>query len=199
VQNELVFEGKIAQMNAKNGRESAISGNGGNGKRRERGNGMIARAGPSTQALRHLGGRIGDEHVAKQALADRSPEGHRPSVDYYNLTEFNLAAEDMKKAFDLSDRVSEREKLVTQAHFDDGCQKDMEQGIKTYKLWAATYPHEWVPWVDIANDRPFWARQRISWREASARNMLKKAARVVRIINLQLAACDGVWSGNLFW
>jgi DNA-binding winged helix-turn-helix (wHTH) protein/tetratricopeptide (TPR) repeat protein len=74
------------------------------------------------------------------------------AVDYYNLHEYNRAAEYFKKAFDLSDGVSEREKLVIQAHYYSESQKDLEQGIKTYKLWAATYPHEWVPWVDLAND-----------------------------------------------
>ncbi len=74
------------------------------------------------------------------------------AVDYYNLHEYNRAAEYFKKAFDLSDGVSTREKLVIQAHYYSESQKDLEQGIKTYKLWAATYPHEWVPWVDLAND-----------------------------------------------
>ena len=62
------------------------------------------------------------------------------------------AAEYYKKGFDLSDRLSMREKLVIQAHYYSESQKDVQQGIKTFQLWAATYPHDWVPWVDMAND-----------------------------------------------
>jgi len=74
------------------------------------------------------------------------------AIDYYNLNEYNLAAQYSKKAFELSGRVSEREKLVLRAHYYGGSQKDLVQGIRAYQLWASTYPHEWVPWVDIAND-----------------------------------------------
>ena len=74
------------------------------------------------------------------------------AVEYYNLGEYNQAAEDFKKAFDLSDRVSAWEKFTIQAHYYAHGQKDLEQGIKTYRLWAATYPHDWAPWVNMAND-----------------------------------------------
>jgi Tfp pilus assembly protein PilF len=72
--------------------------------------------------------------------------------DYYNLSEPNLAAQFYKKAFDLSDRVSAKEKLILQAHYYSEGAQDMEQGINTYRQWTETYPNDWVPWVDLAND-----------------------------------------------
>jgi DNA-binding winged helix-turn-helix (wHTH) protein/tetratricopeptide (TPR) repeat protein len=72
--------------------------------------------------------------------------------EYYNLSEPNLAAQFYKKAFDLSDRVSAKEKLILQAHYYSEGQQDMEQGINTYRQWTQTYPNDWVPWVDLAND-----------------------------------------------
>ena len=68
--------------------------------------------------------------------------------NYINLNEYNLAAQFYQKAFDLSAGVSEREKLVIQAQHE----ANPEQRIKTYQLWAATYPHDFVPWANIASD-----------------------------------------------
>jgi len=70
-------------------------------------------------------------------------------TNYMNLNQYNLAAEYYKKAFDLSGRVSEREKFVIQGHHE----KDLEQRIKLFQLWAATYPYDYVPWFDLAADR----------------------------------------------
>jgi DNA-binding winged helix-turn-helix (wHTH) protein/tetratricopeptide (TPR) repeat protein len=72
--------------------------------------------------------------------------------EYYNLSEPNLAAQFYKKAFDLSDRVSAKEKLVLEAHYYSEGVQDMARGIDIYRQWAETYPRDWVPWVDLAND-----------------------------------------------
>lgn len=72
--------------------------------------------------------------------------------EYYNLSEPNLAAQFYKKAFELSYRVSAKEKLVLAAHYYSEGQQDMERGINTYRQWTETYPNDWVPWVDLAND-----------------------------------------------
>ncbi len=72
--------------------------------------------------------------------------------EYYNLSEPKLAAEFYKKAFDLSDKVSAKEKLILEAHYYSEGEQDMEQGINTYRQWTETYPNDWVPWVDLAND-----------------------------------------------
>jgi DNA-binding winged helix-turn-helix (wHTH) protein/tetratricopeptide (TPR) repeat protein len=72
--------------------------------------------------------------------------------EYYNLSEPKLAAQYYKKAFDLSGRVSAKEKLILQAHYYSEGLQNMEQGINTYRQWTETYPNDWVPWVDLAND-----------------------------------------------
>jgi len=71
---------------------------------------------------------------------------------YYNLSEPRLASEYYKKAFDLSDRVSAKERLVLRAHYYSEGQQDVEQGINTFRQWTITYPNDWAPWVDLAND-----------------------------------------------
>jgi tetratricopeptide (TPR) repeat protein len=72
------------------------------------------------------------------------------ATDYYNLHEPKLATPYYQKAFDLSEQVSEKEKLYIRAHYYADDQKDLERGIKEYQLWADTYPRDWGPWLDIA-------------------------------------------------
>ncbi len=72
--------------------------------------------------------------------------------EYYNLSEPYLASQFYKKAFDLSGKVSAREKLILEAHYYSEGAQDMEHGINTYRQWTETYPNDWVPWIDLAND-----------------------------------------------
>jgi len=72
--------------------------------------------------------------------------------EYYNLGEYNRASQYYKKAFDLSDHVSAKEKLVLQAHYYAEGKSDLEQGIRIYKQWSETYPNDWIPWVDLVNE-----------------------------------------------
>jgi eukaryotic-like serine/threonine-protein kinase len=73
------------------------------------------------------------------------------ATDYYNLNEAKLAAPYYQKAFDLSGQVSEKERLYIRAHYYADSRKDVAQGIKEYQLWAETYPRDWGPWLNMAN------------------------------------------------
>jgi tetratricopeptide (TPR) repeat protein len=72
-------------------------------------------------------------------------------TQYYNLSEYKLASQAYSKAFALSGRVSAREKLAIEAHYYAEGQQDLEQGIRVYKTWAATYPNDWIPWNHLAD------------------------------------------------
>ena len=71
--------------------------------------------------------------------------------DYYNLAEMDKASTYYAKAFELSEHVSAKEKLVLAAHYYAEGRHDLENGIKTYKLWNDTYPRDWAPLVNICN------------------------------------------------
>jgi DNA-binding winged helix-turn-helix (wHTH) protein/tetratricopeptide (TPR) repeat protein len=71
---------------------------------------------------------------------------------YYNEGEQNLATQYFQKAYDLSGHISEKEKVVLQAHYYSEGRNDLEKGIEAYRLWGQTYPNDWAPWIDIAND-----------------------------------------------
>jgi eukaryotic-like serine/threonine-protein kinase len=72
------------------------------------------------------------------------------ATDYYNLSEYKLAKPYYQKAFDLSGKVGEKERLYIRAHYYADDLDDAEQGIKEYQMWAATYPRDWAPWLNIA-------------------------------------------------
>jgi len=64
---------------------------------------------------------------------------------YGNLGQASLAAENIKKAYALRDRVSEREKYRISALYYDSVTGELEQTTQIYELWAKSYPQDSVP------------------------------------------------------
>jgi tetratricopeptide (TPR) repeat protein len=64
---------------------------------------------------------------------------------YLNLGETSLAAENTQKAYELRERVSEREKFSIESQYYDLATGDKEKARQTYELWAQTYPRDDVP------------------------------------------------------
>ena len=74
------------------------------------------------------------------------------ATQYYNLGEYDKATVYYARAFQLREHVNAREKLLLEAHYYGEGQNDIENGIKTYKVWAATYPNDWAPAVNLCNE-----------------------------------------------
>jgi eukaryotic-like serine/threonine-protein kinase len=68
----------------------------------------------------------------------------RLGMSYGNLGENTRAAENITKAYELRERVSEREKFYI-ASFYEYLTGNLEAARKTYELWAQTYPREEIP------------------------------------------------------
>jgi serine/threonine protein kinase/tetratricopeptide (TPR) repeat protein len=68
---------------------------------------------------------------------------------YGNLSQTDLSEQYRKKAFELKDRASERERLYITAHYyaDNG---ELEKGIAAYELFKQTYPREVTPYINLA-------------------------------------------------
>jgi eukaryotic-like serine/threonine-protein kinase len=64
---------------------------------------------------------------------------------YFNLSQASRAAENQHKAYELRDRVSEREKFYIDSHYQQFVLGDLEATRKTYELWAQTYPRDYIP------------------------------------------------------
>jgi serine/threonine protein kinase/tetratricopeptide (TPR) repeat protein len=69
---------------------------------------------------------------------------------YGNLGQASLAAENIKKAYDLRDRVSEREKYRISALYYQNVTGELEQATQVYELWAKSYPQDVVPPGNLA-------------------------------------------------
>jgi eukaryotic-like serine/threonine-protein kinase len=61
---------------------------------------------------------------------------------YANIGEDTKAAANATKAFELRDRVSEREKFYISSNYYALVTGELEKAIQAYKLWAETYPRE---------------------------------------------------------
>jgi serine/threonine protein kinase/tetratricopeptide (TPR) repeat protein len=66
-------------------------------------------------------------------------------IAYSNLGESGLANENMQRAYELRNRVSEREKLRISASYSSYFRGDLLKGSEIYELWAQTYPRDGVP------------------------------------------------------
>ena len=66
----------------------------------------------------------------------------RLGINFYNLYEPARAAENLQKAYDLRERLSEREKLYIAASHDAMATGNMEAARKTYELWEQLYPRD---------------------------------------------------------
>jgi len=66
-------------------------------------------------------------------------------TSYGNLGETSLAAENTRKAYELRERVSEREKFYIESHYYSVVTGDLEKARRAYELWAQTYPRDWLP------------------------------------------------------
>ena len=67
------------------------------------------------------------------------------AVEYANLGRASLAAENAKKAYDLRDRVSERERYRISAFYFQYVTGEVEKATEAYELWAKSYPRDPVP------------------------------------------------------
>jgi serine/threonine protein kinase/tetratricopeptide (TPR) repeat protein len=70
-------------------------------------------------------------------------------VVYNNLGQASLAAENLKKAYDLRDRVSEREKYRITSTYYQSATGEIEQATQVYEMWAKSYPQDRVPLANL--------------------------------------------------
>ncbi len=66
-------------------------------------------------------------------------------TSYRNLGEISLAAESTRKAYELRERVSEREKFAIESLYYLFVTGDLEKARQSHELWARTYPRHDAP------------------------------------------------------
>ena len=73
-------------------------------------------------------------------------------VTYSNLREPGLASENLQKAYDLRDKVSEREGFRISANYYLLVTGELDRAIQTFETWARTYPRNNEPFGNLGVD-----------------------------------------------
>jgi serine/threonine protein kinase len=68
----------------------------------------------------------------------------RLSTVLNNLGEIQPSIDEIRKAYELKDRVSEPERLYIVARYNTVVEKSVAKTIDTYQVWIQTYPNDWV-------------------------------------------------------
>jgi eukaryotic-like serine/threonine-protein kinase len=66
----------------------------------------------------------------------------RLGINFFNLGEPDRAAQNLEKAYNLRDRLSERQKLYITASYYAMSQRNFEAARQNYELWAQIYPRD---------------------------------------------------------
>ena len=74
----------------------------------------------------------------------------RLAVAYSNQFQTEVAAQYSQKAYDLRDRVSERERFYISEKYTSYVTGDREETINVLKAWAQSYPNDYIPHNNLA-------------------------------------------------
>jgi tetratricopeptide (TPR) repeat protein len=69
---------------------------------------------------------------------------------YWNMGQTDLGAEYVQKAYELLDRVSERERTFILFLYDRQVTGNLQKELETLESWAQTYPSDFRPWGLLA-------------------------------------------------
>ncbi|HYK20868.1 MAG TPA: protein kinase [Pyrinomonadaceae bacterium] len=76
----------------------------------------------------------------------------RIGVHYSNQQQLELAKEYVQKAYDLRDRVSERERLYITEKYYNFLTGELDKAVETLKTWARLYPNDFIPHNNLSLD-----------------------------------------------
>ncbi len=74
----------------------------------------------------------------------------RLAVYYGNTTQLELAQQNAQKAYDLRDRISERERFYVSEKYHNYITGDIDKAIETLQAWERTYPNDFIPHNNLA-------------------------------------------------
>ena len=73
-------------------------------------------------------------------------------VSYANLGQSTVARQNAKKAFDLRERVSDREKFRITAFYYTFVTGEVDKAIQTYQMWKQSYPRDFLPFSNLGDN-----------------------------------------------
>lgn len=103
--------------------------------------------------------------------------------NYSNLNQASLARENFQKAYELRDRVTQRERFLIEASYFGYVTGEINKAIQTYTEWARTYSEDYGPHAELGDSYNFLGQY-------------EKAAEETNI-SLHLEPDDAIAYGNL--
>jgi tetratricopeptide (TPR) repeat protein/tRNA A-37 threonylcarbamoyl transferase component Bud32 len=88
---------------------------------------------------------------------------------YFDLEEIGLGAENARKAYDLREKVSERERFNIEGFYYLTATGELEKAAQTDELWQQTYPRDAMAYTDLGAISAIlgnWEKALEEWREA---------------------------------
>ena len=88
---------------------------------------------------------------------------------YFHLNEIAWAAENSRKAYDLREKVSERERFHIESDYYELVTGELEKGAQNDELWQQTYPRDAIPYIElgfVSATLGNWGKASEEWREA---------------------------------
>ena len=73
------------------------------------------------------------------------------AIAYSNLNEAGRAAENARKAYELREKVSERERFAIEATYYMDATGELEKAAQAYELWQQTYPRDGAPYANLGH------------------------------------------------
>src|ERR1019366_4173216 len=70
---------------------------------------------------------------------------------YSNLNELSRAAENARKAYELREKVSERERFQIEGTYYMETMGEMEKAAQVYEQWQQTYPRDYLPYMNLGD------------------------------------------------
>jgi serine/threonine protein kinase/tetratricopeptide (TPR) repeat protein len=136
---------------------------------------------PSLQALKvySLGRKTVYAKGSTSALpffkraVELDPNFAMPYVDmtgvYFSLNEVGRGAENIRKAYALREKVSERERFSIEGHYYVFATGELDKAAQTYELWKQTYPRDAAPYIQlgfVSGELGDFEKASAEWREA---------------------------------
>jgi serine/threonine protein kinase/tetratricopeptide (TPR) repeat protein len=75
----------------------------------------------------------------------------RLAAIYTNLKDLERAQTYIKRAFARSESLSEPERLFIKSHYHYTVTGRLDEAVGAYRLWASTYPQDWVPHLNLSS------------------------------------------------
>ncbi len=110
----------------------------------------------------------------------------RMGAVYVNLEEWGRGAENARKAYELREKVSERERFYIEGRYCEFATGELEKAAQVFGLWQQTYPRDELPYIVLAGiSKEFgnWEKALQEYREA----LRLEPTRVANYVNLGVA------------